>query len=1095
MRLIFELQVQDTNLDTQLDVLKQNLRDIKKEFRDVDQGSQAFKELANEAAGTRAEIAKLTEQQKALKKEFAASQVPTDSLAGLRLEYSKLIDQITKLSKAERESEAGQALIQNASSLKGEINEIQESVGNFTGSVGNYKNGILAASDALGIFGGSLSEQAGILNTAVFLFETGSEKAKLFFDATKQGAQNVREGIGQFREYLQGLRETKAASSDAAQATGEVSDAVEETASQGVEAAKGLAESSKGARLFSAAGTVLKGVLASIGIGLIIALVVGLIGVFKQFSPVIDFVEKAVAGLSAVFDVLVSRAAKVFTALGKFLTGDFSGAFNDVSSAVSGIGSAMLNAATAAIQLTQEIQDLDDAQKDFVLTSAKAEAAVAKLSVALKDSTKSDSERLKIAAQITKIENENLATKTSLIDKEIDIEKRRLLLNGQVTKEQADQIAAGNFDLARTLEDEFKLKQDQTDKIRDLLVLRVQAESESATLLERTENRRNSILESIRAKQQAANDKAKAESEKRLKEIEAQAKRIDELSKSIRDLDVSTITNDFDRQSTEIENKRIDALNKIGDARAVLTKKIADQKGILSEADQREIALISEQTASIIAAYDQQQQAVANARKVALDKQQQELLSLSLELNELAERNAQRLQEAEFQIANSNFAESRNQLLTVLNERKLALTQQLADGTISQKRFNDEYLAAQEAFNVGTAELERNRAAKIKEVSLALEQSRIEAAKASLAVRLAAIKDETDAEIQALKDRETKQGGGNADAAIDAAKLRAIEKQKAAQIDFNNSVVDAETARKNAALEADRAINESDQQVSEDKLARLEREKEKRAELQGAILESSRTVASAIFEIEKNRIDNQLQNSITALDAEFERKRTAAAGNADQLAKIDLQYQRQKEELEKEAARKRKRIAITEAIINGALAVVKALPNLILAAVAAVATAAQIAVISSQNFAKGGTPRFSKSGFFGGRPHSQGGTKGQFDDGTNIEVEKDEMFIILNKRASGQIRQLSDFNYANGGNRFADGGSLAFTPQFQSLSNDSQQIAIMAQANFTDEQVDYFATVVADRTSTETRNAVATGLDDQNRLAERQQILQQNSEV
>lgn len=1094
MKLIFELQVQDTNLDTQLDILRSNLVAIKKELRDVDQNSKAFQSLANEASTTRSEIAKLTDQQKALKKEFAATQVPTDSLAGLRLEYSKLTEQLTKLSKAERESAAGQQLIANAGALKGEINGIQESVGNFTGTVGGYKGGILAASDALGIFGGSLSAQSGILQTAASIFDAGTTGAKKFFDATKSGGQSVKESVGQFREYLQSLKETKAVSTETADATGDVADAVSETAAEGVQAGAGLAESSKGAKLFSAAGSVLKGVLASIGIGLIIALVVGLIGVFKQFAPVVEFVEKTVAALSAAFDVLVSRAAKVFTAIGKFFTGDFAGAFSDVGDAVSGIGSAMVDAATAAAQLTKEMQDLDDAQKDFVLTSAKAEAAVARLSVALKDRTRSDSERLKIAADITKIESANLATKTGLIDKEIDIEKRRLLLNGQVTKDQADQIAAGNFDLARQLEDEFKLKVDQTDKIRDLLVKRTQTEGESATLLERIENRRNAILDAAAAKRQAAADKSKAAADKEVKLLEAQAKRIDELAKSIRDLDATTLTNDFDRQSTEIENKRADALAKVAEAREMLTAKIAEQKGVLTDADRRELALISEQTVSITGAYEQQLAAVSDAREKALAKQKSDLATVSLELTELAERNGQRLVEAETQILNSNFADSRNQLLAVLNERKLALTQQLADGSITQKQFQSEYLAAQSAFNIGTAQLEIDRAAKIKAVGGQLEAARIESAKASLAVRLSAIEDETRAQIEATKQRATKEGG-SPDAEVETVKLAAIEKRKAAELDFKNAVVDAETQRKNAALDADKSIIDSAQKVADEKLAQLEEEKQARRELQDGILNATSAVAFAVFDIEKNRIDQQLKTSTDALDIEFNKKRENAVGNADELEKIEIQYQKRKEALEKDAARKRKKVAIVEAIINGALAVVKALPNFILAAVAAVVTAAQVAVISSQTFADGGIPRFQKTGVFGGRPHSSGGTKGRFDDGTNIEVERDEVFVILNKRASRQLRQLSDFNFANGGNRFADGGSLSFTPQFAAANDNTQQIAVMALAAFTDEQIDVFAKAVANETSIKTRNAVVAGLDDRNRTAERQTVLESNSEI
>lgn len=1094
MKLIFELVVQDVNVTSELQKQKQLVKELTKELMGVDAAADGFDELVTNLANAKTAVVDLTQQQKELNKEFKAAQVPTDSLAGLRVEYSKLTDQISRLSKVERESDAGKALIQNAANVKAEINGVQESVGNFTGNVGNYKGAILSASDALGVFGGTLGNQAGLLQTASQVFDTAKTAATGLFNVTKAGAASVKESVSSFQQYLNILKESTETTKTAAVATDEVGDAVADVAEGGVEAGKGLAESAKGAKLFSAAGNLLKGVLASLGIGLIIALVVGLIGVFQRFAPVIEFVERVVAGLSAAFDVLVSRAARLVGAFGKFFSGDFAGAFNDAGEAVSGIGSAMADAAVAAAELKGEMQDLEDAQKDFTLTTAKAEAAVARLSVALKDKTKSDSERLKIAADITKIETENLAQKTALIDKELDIEKRRLLLTGQITNEQADQIAAGNFTLARQLEDEFKLESDQADRIRELLVTRTQAEGESATLLERIENRKNAILDAARSRQEAAAAKAAAAADKANKALEAQVARINELQKSIRDLDASTIVNDFDRQSIEIENKRADALAKTTAARETLVKKIADQKGVLTAADQKELDLISEQTASIIASYDDQQKKVTANRDKAVDEQLKDLAALSAELASLAEANAQKLVEAEQEILNSNFAQSQAELLAVLTERKKALTDQLLDGSISQKKFKDEYLAAQEAFNIGSLELERKRAADTKRINDELEAARIESAKAALTVRLNAIDAETETEIAAARER-AKTQGGDAGSAIETLKLRAIERRTEAEQQFSDTVQSATEANKQAQIAAAKDVNAADAQVHADKLARLEEEKEKRRELQQGILDAASTVAGAVFEIERNRIDNQLKTQTDALDAEFAKKREAAAGNTLELEKLDAQYAKRKDALEKEAARKRKKLAITEAIVQGALAVVKALPNLILAAVTAVATAAQIAVINSQTFAAGGMAAFNKSGRFGGRSHSQGGTRGRFDDGTNVEVEKDEVFIILNRRASKQINQLSEFNARHGGRRFDTGGALDFTPQFAQPGEAGGQQIIVVQSGFTDEQINVLAGEMANQTSAKTKDAVIAGLDERNRTAERQKTLDANSEV
>jgi hypothetical protein len=1087
MKLIFELAVQDANVNATLKQLRADLAAINKQLETTDENSEAFVKLNQEVLETKFLIGELTKAQKLLQKEFAESQLPTDSLAALRLEYSRLVTQVSYFSDAERKSEFGQQTIKQTKELKDRINEIEQSVGNFTGSVGNYKEGILSAAEALGQFGGSLGQQAQILQQAASIFEITTQLGGKFVESVRSSRDALQENLASFRQYVSELRDSKKASDDAAKSQSDVANAAEAVASDSADAGKGLAESAKGATLFSRASNVLSTVLKGLGIGLVIALIVGLIGVFQRFAPVVDFVERVVSGLSAAFDVLVSRAAKVVTALGKFFTGDFSGAFDDVADAVSGIGSAMFSAATAAAALTKELQDLQDAQKDFELQSARTETQIAKLNTRLTDTTKGTKERLAIASQLTKLETDNLNQRTALIDKEIDIERRKLLLNGQITKEQADQIASGNFVLARQLEDEFKLQSGQTDRIQELLVSRANSETNSIRLLELTRTRRNKIIED-------AAEKEKQAAEKEQKIIEAQIARIIELQKSIRDLDASTIINDFDRESVEIENKRAEALAKVGDAREKLIKKIAEQKGVLTEADKQELALISEQTASINAAYDEQSKKTEKARERALDAQKQELIKISGELTQLATQNAEKLAQAESELLNTDFSQKQAELLAVLNERKRALTEQLADGAISQKKFKDETLAAQEAFNVGSLQLERERSNKIKEVVEGLRDARINAAKAELAVRLAAIQADFDATITAIREKELAEGKDSSQE-IEAAKLRVIEQRKEAELNFSKTVVDATQEQKNAQLAAINEVRAADQKVHEDKLVRLEEERKKRKELQSALLEAAGTVAGAIFEIERNRIDQQKDAAIAALDTEFAKRREAAAGNTAQLEKIEAEYQKRKEAIEKEAARKRKRNAIIEAVIQGALAVVKALPNLVLAALTAVATAAQIAVISSQNFASGGIAQFRKSGVFGGKRHAQGGTKGVFDDGTQIEVERDELFVILNRRASAELRKLSAFNAKHGGRRFADGGLLDFTPQFGSTLDGTSGGSVFVVAEFTDEQIDVLSGRIADRTGAETRKAVVAGLDDRNRTAERQTVMDTNREV
>jgi hypothetical protein len=191
----------------------------------------------------------------------------------------------------------------------------------------------------------------------------------------------------------------------------------------------------------------------------------------------------------------------------------------------------------------------------------------------------------------------------------------------------------------------------------------------------------------------------------------------------------------------------------------------------------------------------------------------------------------------------------------------------------------------------------------------------------------------------------------------------------------------------------------------------------------------AQTLGEALVAIERNRLDEQTNSALTAVEAEYKAKIQAAEGNSALQTRLQQELEDKKAKIEKQAAERRKILAIKEALIQGALAVIKALPNIFSAAAAGVAAAAQVAIISSQKFARGGFARF---GFFGGRPHSAGGTKGYFDDGTAIEVERDEAFAVVNKRNAPMLRLLSRINAAGGHGdafferggvpKFADGG-------------------------------------------------------------------------
>ncbi len=166
-KVIFELVVQDVGLTARIEQTRQQIRDLNKEIRQ-NPGPERFAQIAAELSKNRRELTELNKQQKELNREMNALKVPKDSLAGLRLEYSKLSQAVAQLSAEERKSQFGQSLIKNARNVKSEIDGVEQSIGRFTGNVGNYRsalNGIGQAFAALGI-GASLGEIIGI-NTRI----------------------------------------------------------------------------------------------------------------------------------------------------------------------------------------------------------------------------------------------------------------------------------------------------------------------------------------------------------------------------------------------------------------------------------------------------------------------------------------------------------------------------------------------------------------------------------------------------------------------------------------------------------------------------------------------------------------------------------------------------------------------------------------------------------------------------------------------------------------------------------------------------------------------------------------------------------------
>lgn len=253
-------------------------------------------------------------------------------------------------------------------------------------------------------------------------------------------------------------------------------------------------------------------------------------------------------------------------------------------------------------------------------------------------------------------------------------------------------------------------------------------------------------------------------------------------------------------------------------------------------------------------------------------------------------------------------------------------------------------------------------------------------------------------------------------------------------------------------------------------------------------LNLSNELANVFANNESQRLSDEKDARLSLLEDEYKKKLELAKGNANEEERVNAELATKKLAIEKKYQEQQRQIAKKQAIIAGALGVLQIFASptpdifskLILAGALAIKTAFQVDAINKQKFAGGG-----KVGTFGGNSHQYGGTKGYFSDGTQIEVEADEDFFIINKRNSHLRRQLSRLNsFRSNGRSFAEGGSVfgenLYRQQSQQASSNGNVTVVIPEY-----QMAVLANMVAKATESGTRQGTQSGIANGERINER----------
>ena len=680
--------------------------------------------------------------------------------------------------------------------------------------------------------------------------------------------------------------------------------------------------------------------------------------------------------------------------------------------------------------------------------------------------------------------------------------------------------------------------------------------------------RRRKTSGDLSKEEQAAAEKRKREKEKaaedEAKAVEAQQKRIQEINKSIRDLQLGD-ENTFDGKLEALENRRVDALQKNADRLEVLRAKVSQQTGkpapgetgaaLVGQipnalpADITEAQLIDVETAAIGGAFDDQRNELFRQRDRTQKEQEEQLRSMLDEVNRIAADNEAAIAESVGRDIEQSFTVRRDSIEREFKERNESLLKSLSTGEISQRQFDEQEISNSIEQSNRIIALEQERATRITEVTEQIKEVKIAAAKAALDAELNQIDRQRGTDVQQVEQDATL-STSDAAAKISAINEKAAEDAKAAQIDYANTVKDTTADATAAQLSAVDAVDAANAGAHKAEIARIREQDEERKRLRDSIIDAAVNVAGSLLQIVDERNQREAETEISTINEQYDKKKKAAQGNAVLLEKIEKERAAKVEVIEKEQAKKRQKIAIIEGVINTAAAIVKAAPNPVLMALAAVIGAAQVAVIASQQFAEGGfsdnetqptatrqttrrkgktavypkafydrLPDFSGIGGFtgaGGQTDSTGRPVAGKLSGSGAVVHAGEyvapasqvaqfpaLFEHLDAERTKIARPFADggFTGTNSVNfvrikPFAGGG---FSDPVIGLPNaaqlQSQSISVSAQASFTNEQVQQIGQIIAAENAKVTRQALADGIGDANRRLEREQSLEQQRTV
>lgn len=275
---------------------------------------------------------------------------------------------------------------------------------------------------------------------------------------------------------------------------------------------------------------------------------------------------------------------------------------------------------------------------------------------------------------------------------------------------------------------------------------------------------------------------------------------------------------------------------------------------------------------------------------------------------------------------------------------------------------------------------------------------------------------------------------------------------------------------------------------------KIKEEQRYKNEFRDLIFDIARETVETQFALRKSAVERERKLQQEAVEREFEGRLNAVERNAIETERVEKELAKKKLEIDRNAAEKQREIAVSQAIINGSLAILKAYATLdpISASIAAlgigVLTTLQIAKINDQEFYHGGFTGPAKS--TQRKDKKNRNIAGVVHTNEYVMPEK----VLKTKRGRALAYEAEKmrlgFGMSSIPGSYAEGGFTQPAP-----ISPASNTAVFINVQLSDEQMNDLAIRVGEGARAGAYQGTKIGQQDYKRLAEREESLTERTKI